>query len=68
MKDTNAGNDEIVYKYILNWLAWIVQNIGEKTGVAPILIEMQGIGKTMFTNIICELFARYSVPNISSLK
>ncbi|KAA6379816.1 MAG: hypothetical protein EZS28_024658 [Streblomastix strix] len=68
VKDTIAAGDEIVYEYILNWLAWIVQNIGEKSGVSPVLIGTQGIGKTMFTNAICELFAGYSVPNISSME
>lgn len=38
MKDTIAGDDELVYEYTLNWLAWIVQKIGEKSGVAPELI------------------------------
>ncbi|KAA6395349.1 MAG: hypothetical protein EZS28_009121 [Streblomastix strix] len=67
VKDTIAGDDEIVYEYILNWLAWIVQNIGEKSGVAPVLIGPQGIGKNRFIDAISELFAGYSVPNISDM-
>ncbi|KAA6379767.1 MAG: hypothetical protein EZS28_024707 [Streblomastix strix] len=68
MKDTIAADDEIVYEYILNWLSWIARNIGQKSGVAPVLIGTQGIGKTMLTNAICELFAGQSVPNISSME
>ncbi|KAA6376706.1 MAG: hypothetical protein EZS28_027765 [Streblomastix strix] len=41
VKDTIAADDEIVYEYILNWLAWIVLNIGEKSGVSPILTGPQ---------------------------
>ncbi|KAA6375213.1 MAG: hypothetical protein EZS28_029262 [Streblomastix strix] len=66
VKDTIAGDDELVYEYTLNWLAWIVQKIGEKSGVAPELIGTQRIGKTMFINILCKSFTGYSVPNISS--
>ncbi|KAA6359864.1 MAG: hypothetical protein EZS28_044609, partial [Streblomastix strix] len=34
VKDTIAADDPIIYDYILNWLAWIVRKIAEKTGVA----------------------------------
>ncbi|KAA6390937.1 MAG: hypothetical protein EZS28_013537 [Streblomastix strix] len=67
VKDAIAGGDEIVYEYILNWLAWIVQNIGEKSGVAPVLIGSQGIGENRFNDAICELLAGYSVSNISDM-
>ncbi|KAA6366322.1 MAG: hypothetical protein EZS28_038151 [Streblomastix strix] len=68
VKDTLAEDDEIVYEYILNQFAWVVQNIGEKSSVAPVLIGIHGIGKTMFTNAIFELFASYSVPNKSNME
>ncbi|KAA6373967.1 MAG: hypothetical protein EZS28_030505 [Streblomastix strix] len=67
VKDTIAVDDEIVYEYILNWLSWIIQNIGEKSGVAPVLMGSQGFGKNRFADAICELFADYPVSNISDM-
>ncbi|KAA6359447.1 MAG: hypothetical protein EZS28_045026, partial [Streblomastix strix] len=57
VKDTISANDERVYEYILNWFAFIVQNVGKKTETAIILKGLQGIGKNVFINVLCELLA-----------
>ncbi|KAA6330466.1 MAG: hypothetical protein EZS28_053497, partial [Streblomastix strix] len=67
VKDTISANDERVYEYILNWFAFIVQNIGKKTETAIILKGLQGIGKNVFTNVLCELLAGYSSKNITDI-
>jgi hypothetical protein len=30
IKETIAAGDERVYEYILNWIAWMIQNPGKK--------------------------------------
>ncbi|KAA6399042.1 MAG: hypothetical protein EZS28_005433 [Streblomastix strix] len=65
VKDTISKNDERVYEYKLNWFAFIVQNVGKKTKTAIILKGLQGIGKNVFTNVLCELLASYSSKNIT---
>ncbi|KAA6398240.1 MAG: hypothetical protein EZS28_006237 [Streblomastix strix] len=67
VKDTISANDERVYEYILNWFAFIVQNIGKKTETAIILKGLQGIGKNVSTNVLCELLADYSSNNITDI-
>ncbi|KAA6391051.1 MAG: hypothetical protein EZS28_013417, partial [Streblomastix strix] len=67
VKDTIAANDELIYEYILNWFSFIVQNIGKKTETSIILQGLQGIGKNVFTNVLCELLAGYSSKNITDI-
>lgn len=49
-----AGNEEY-YEYILNSLAWLMQNPGKKIGVALIFTSKQGAGK----NILFDWIVRY---------
>ncbi|KAA6343847.1 MAG: hypothetical protein EZS28_052278, partial [Streblomastix strix] len=37
IKETIAAGDERVYQYILNWIAWMIQNPGKKSRAAIIL-------------------------------
>ncbi|KAA6317557.1 MAG: hypothetical protein EZS28_055082, partial [Streblomastix strix] len=67
IKDTIAANDELIYEYLLNWFSIIVQNIGKKTETSIILQGLQGIGKNVFTNVLCELLAGYSSKNITDI-
>ncbi|KAA6309026.1 MAG: hypothetical protein EZS28_056585, partial [Streblomastix strix] len=67
VKDTIASNDELIYEYLLNWFSFIVQNIGKKTETSIILQGLQGIGKNVFTNVLCELLAGYSSKNITEI-
>ena len=52
-------NDE-VYRYVIGWIANMIQHPGVKNGTALVLKGLQGIGKNVFTNIISELLAGYS--------
>ena len=61
------GNDE-VYKYILVWIASILQKPNFKTGTTLVILGKQGTGKnTFFTDIICKLMARYANENITTI-
>jgi hypothetical protein len=55
-----SGGDENVYRYIISWLAWLIQDhTGSRyqTGVILILYGASGSGKT----IIADWFARYVI-------
>ncbi|KAA6366885.1 MAG: hypothetical protein EZS28_037588, partial [Streblomastix strix] len=67
IKETIAAGEEKVYEYILNWIAWMIQNPGKKSRAAIILQGRQGIGKNRFTDVIAELTNRYSCPNITNI-
>lgn len=42
-----ADHDEF-YEYMLKWMAFSLQKVGEKTRVVPIFKTTEGVGKTMF--------------------
>ncbi|KAA6372387.1 MAG: hypothetical protein EZS28_032086 [Streblomastix strix] len=67
VKDTIAANDDKIYEYLPNWYAYIVQNTVKKTETAVILQGLQGIGKNVYTNVLCELLAGYSATNITDI-
>ena len=41
-------------EWLKQWIAWTVQNPGDKQQVAPILVGGQGVGKSFFGNIFLE--------------
>lgn len=55
IKNTVCSSNEDIYKSLILWLAWIVQNPDDKTGVVPVLISREGgTGKSMFIKFIGE--------------
>ena len=68
IKEVIANNNEEVYKYILVWIASILQKPNFKAGTALVLLGNQGTGKNVFTNVICKLMARYANENITSIE
>ncbi|KAA6362211.1 MAG: hypothetical protein EZS28_042262, partial [Streblomastix strix] len=67
VKDTIAANDDRINEYLLNWFAYIVYNTGKKTETAVILQGLQGIGKNVYINVLCEILAGYSAKNITDI-
>lgn len=41
-------------EWLKKWIAWTVQNPGQKQQVAPVLVGGQGVGKSFFGNIFLE--------------
>lgn len=48
LKDVLCDSNEIVYKYLLHWLAHIVQKPNKRMGVAVLCKSIQGVGKNLF--------------------
>lgn len=51
-----VSNNEEHYEFLLNWLCWIVQRPGEKTGVAVVFVSDQGTGKSTLVNVLQKIF------------
>lgn len=49
-----------VYNYVIRWMAWILQNPGEKIIVSIIMKGKQGSGKNRFVDILRYLLYPYS--------
>lgn len=56
---TLCNNDDLIYQYILNWLAFILQNPGEKTQVMIVFVGPSGCGKSTFYSWLAPLFGNY---------
>lgn len=44
-----AGGDETTFKYVMQWLAHIVQKPEQKPSVVPVIIGVEGTGKGLLT-------------------
>lgn len=67
MKEVICDGDDILYRYLISWIAFIIQKPGERTGVCLVLLSDPGSGKTLFTNIISKLMMPYSNSNIPDI-
>ena len=64
-----CDNNQEIYKYVLVWIASILQKPNFKTGIAIVILGNQGVGKnTFFTDIICKLMARYANKNVTNIE
>ena len=68
IKNIIANGDDILYKYILAWVAFIVQNPGKKTNTCLLILGDERASKKIFTNAICKLFGDYILSNITSIE
>lgn len=55
-----CGGDQASYQYILNWLAFAVQQLDRPIGVALVLIGKKGAGKSIITEILGHLFGQHT--------
>lgn len=54
-------NGSEVYEWLLNWMAWPLQNPGAKMGSAVIMHGPQGTGKTTIFKVLCQIYGQYSM-------
>lgn len=60
--ETICNGDEAVYKYVLAWIADLVQKPGgRKPGVCLVLRGGQGTGKGTFAEYLAKMFSPYSI-------
>jgi hypothetical protein len=67
IREVVAAGDKASADYILKWIAWAVQNPGERAGVALVLKGPKGSGKGTLGNALCRIFGQHSC-HISSAK
>jgi hypothetical protein len=61
-----SGKPEM-YKYVIRWLAWAVQNPDQRAEVALVFRGGKGVGKGTLGNVMCQMFGQHSI-HISNSK
>ena len=61
-----SNDDDKLAKRIHQWIAYPLQNPGKRNCVALFISGKQGCGKTVFSDMIGELYNGYSLPNINN--
>ncbi len=56
IKDILTSKNENHCDYLINWLSWIIQRPGKKTGVAVVFYSDQGTGKSTLVNVLQKIF------------
>jgi hypothetical protein len=68
VKHIICNDDEIMYDYLMKWIAFTIKEKTRKTGTMLFIQSAQGSGKgDAFTDIICEILSGYSSKNITRL-
>jgi hypothetical protein len=57
-----CGSDDVIYKYLVGWMATAVQHPDRPGQVAVVLKGRQGTGKGMFAENFGALFGRHFLP------
>jgi hypothetical protein len=60
LEEIVAAGDPEHLKYILGWLAWVVQNPGERPEVVLVLRGRRGTGKNTILDALCKLFGQHA--------
>lgn len=55
VRDNVCGGDEELYRWVVAWMAHLVQRPWEKTGTAIIMRGQEGVGKGVFANALKNL-------------
>lgn len=58
---------EKIYKWLIDWIAYIIQVPNAKTLSKVIISGRQGIGKNFFTGTLCKILGVYANDNINDL-
>jgi hypothetical protein len=64
-----CDDDDIIYNYFMKWLAFIIQNPDEKSGVAIVGLSKDGCGKNTLSNFLAEFVfgLKKSLPNLTGI-
>ena len=63
VKNVICNKNTELYRYLIRWLAYIVQNPETKIGTALVITGEPGTGKNTFTDTICKIFGPYANDN-----
>ncbi|WP_439478770.1 DUF5906 domain-containing protein [Brevundimonas sp.] len=61
VEDVIASGNPETGRWLLNWMAWVVQNPAEPIGTAPVLRGLPGTGKGFFANMFGGLWRPHFV-------
>jgi hypothetical protein len=60
MKEVLCDNDSLGYEYLMNWLAWSLQNPDKPAEVAVVFKGIRGSGKGTLGNALCKIFGQHA--------
>lgn len=61
LRENIAGNDEIIYQYLLGWMAHMIQRPDRRLGVSVVLRGKQGTGKGVMCTQLGKLLGKHFV-------
>ena len=68
LKEVLCSDDEIIYDYVLKWIAHIVQKPCDKAGIPVILMKSeQGSGKNLFWDFMGKVIGKKYIVTINDL-
>lgn len=59
MCNNNPNEGEILFQYVIKWLAYPIQHPGAKMKTALVIHGMQGTGKNLFFESIMQIYGEY---------
>lgn len=63
IKNIICSKNNEIYRYVINWVAFLFQNIKTKNRTVLVLTGAQRTGKNTFTNVLCNLLGNYANEN-----
>ncbi len=66
IKEVICGGDDTSYKYLMSWLAHMIQKPWEKPGVAIVMKSGEGTGKNTFTRVLGQIIGNKHYLETSS--
>jgi hypothetical protein len=57
--DVLCGGNKLVYTYVIQWLALLVQQPWKKPGVALVMKSREGAGKSMIAEMLLDIFGSH---------
>ena len=56
-----CASNEVLYDYVIKWIAWAVQHPGERAEVAIVFKGDRGTGKGTLGNALCVIFGQHQL-------
>jgi hypothetical protein len=60
IRENIANGDKDHFHWIMSWIAQIIQQPGDKLGSSLVLQNKKGTGKTLFAEILAQLFGKHA--------
>lgn len=66
LKEIVCKSDAVAFGYLLNWMAWVLQNPNERAATVVVLRGIQGAGKGIIAEVMMHIFNKAHTFTASS--